>query len=657
MNIEKWDIETLIDACSSKPKGHKKLKIPKFQRRREWKSYQEDELIETMKSNQISIGVLQLYKLDFEKKMEIYLLVDGLHRVTTLSKYFKNPFSFGRTKKLIDNIANEIVQKYEKSYDKDELKKLCDKWFNEKNLESYQEFVVDKTYSDSDKSDYLEKIISKLSDKKDKDNMCKMFKTKTKVLRDSMDISKSIIPVILNVGDISILPILFKRINQNGTPLTPCDVLAAKWYASDKIEVKNKDIVECIKTYYSDMRSENNGMEIYNNDNDNNTMFTTYEYIIGLKRYLFDQFEDTFLEHITNKEFMFKLLSCCFFGNMSKKSIERIREKITEENLSELEKKLEWSIKFVADALDPIIIFKTGDKCKILIREVPIILGLITLSYKYKTQIEKNKDYYKKIFQMNLLNDKISETNFNTQIIKSILKNKKYLSRVHKEEFIGKFNGYISNGIKQRGKNDKITTLSQFVLMFVKNIKDNSEEYELGNIVLKKKINEFNKENKGKQLPLNFLGNLCLYGYSEEKRKPKETIVEYLNKQNISDNDIYENVLYMGENIDYDDIIQQQEITEKYYIQFLKVRSGKIRDIIINEYKKCFVDENNNEEEKNPNIDPDSNEGSDDESNEENESDGGSDNESDNEENEKQPVKIKINKDSNNRVILMKKND
>jgi hypothetical protein len=288
-------------------------------------------------------------------------------------------------------------------------------------------------------------------------------------------------------------------------------------------------------------------------------------------------------------------------------------------------------------------------------------LGLIALVVKCKTQIEKNKDYYKKLFQINLLNDKISETNFNAQIIKSILKNKKYLSRVHKEEFVGKFNGYVSNGMKQRGKNDKITCISQLILMFAKNIKYNDcEEYELGNIVLKKKISEFNKENKGKSLPLNFLGNLCLYNSEEEKRKTKETIVEYMNKNDVSDDDIYEKILYMGENIDYDDIIQQQEITEKYYMQFLKVRSNKIKEIIVNEYKKCLVTDEENEridadEESGEENNSESGDESSGESGEETETESDDETNSDSEPKMKQPVKIKINKKSNNRVILVKR--
>ena len=53
MDIEKWNIEDLVDACSLKPIGNKKIKIPTIQRRRAWTQNQESELIETLKLNKI----------------------------------------------------------------------------------------------------------------------------------------------------------------------------------------------------------------------------------------------------------------------------------------------------------------------------------------------------------------------------------------------------------------------------------------------------------------------------------------------------------------------------------------------------------------------------------------------------------------------------
>ena len=283
MDIQKWNIETLIDACSGSPEGNKKLIIPKFQRRREWKKEQEDELIETMKFNNISIGALQLFHLDNVKKMDKYLLVDGLHRCSTLTKYYNNPFLFGTTKTVIANIIKELQEKYGKTYSKSEIEKMCNTWFCVETLGEYNEFVTEKIFVE--KFDDLKDHVKGFVDKKDVDQIAKLLLAKTKELSKEVDISKTHIPVILNTGDMKYLAILFKRLNQNGTPLKPCDILAAKWYDSKKIEIKNVYIVEEIKNHYKELKSENNDMEIYIDDD--GKLFGAYEYIIGLKRYIF----------------------------------------------------------------------------------------------------------------------------------------------------------------------------------------------------------------------------------------------------------------------------------------------------------------------------------------------------------------------------------
>ena len=149
-------------------------------RRRESKESQEDELIETMRLNKISIGALQLYHLDTKGKIETYLLVDGLHRASTLKKYYDNPFLFGRTQNLINEIIEELAEKYKKSFDEEEIKNMCMKWFCKKSLGSYHEFVVDKIFDE--KYEDLKSIVRKSIDGKDRDPISKLILNKTREL-------------------------------------------------------------------------------------------------------------------------------------------------------------------------------------------------------------------------------------------------------------------------------------------------------------------------------------------------------------------------------------------------------------------------------------------------------------------------------------------
>jgi hypothetical protein len=556
----------------------------KFQRHRTWNHEQENQLIDTMKNNNLSIGALELYHIGNKNNKECYLLVDGLHRATTLTKFCMNLFDFKFTKSLINNIKNEINDKYKKSYDKENINNLCNKWFNYSILGSFNDFVVEKLFNEKHKE--LEKIIKSICDDKDVESISNMIMIKTRELAKHIDISKTFIPVILNVGGIDVLPLLFERINKGGTPLTGCDILAARWYNCNKIDIHNKEIIEHIKLHYDDLQEENNGMELFYDKKEK--LYTIYEYVIGLDRYLCDKYDNTFLHHISDKEFIFKLLACCLIGNITKKSIDQLKDKILEiDDLSEFENTLEYSINFVSNAIDDIILIGT----KTLVKEIPFFISLIALTYKNKNKIEKNESFYKNTYQLNLLNDKLSEVNFSTSIIRTIVNDKKYMSKVDKNEFIEKFKRFFTNSNKSIGKQDRMSNTSLLILNYITTFKcnDDDTEFEIGYIIPKKVLLSFNKVEKS-ILSINCIGNLCLYPSGEHKRGLKESINTYLSDQDISDTDASTKYLYLNNSIDYDDIIDRHELTNKYYNEFLKFRCSNMMNILLDIYSKYLKD-------------------------------------------------------------------
>lgn len=626
MNVDAWTLSDITDACSLKPEKKRKLQIPKFQRRRVWTPDKEDELIETLKSGNISIGVLQLWKIGAIGKLDNYLLVDGLHRTSTLTKYYNDPFTFGRSKKLITEIVKSIVDKYQ-TYKTEDIEICCAKWFNKEMLGTYEEFADSEDYTKKIKE--LKEFVQTVSDKKDKDSMAQFIMDKTKELAKNMNISKSIIPVILNTGTLDDLAILFKRINQNGTPLSLCDVLAAVWINS-KIKIKNKEIIECIADHYKDLKQENNNMDIYMINDDDKT-FTVYEYMIGLKRYLAKKYEDTFFGLIKDKEFIFKLVACCYYEDTGKKSIEKLNTTLVNEDLTELEQKLEWAIKFISKTFDKIVIF---DK-KLIVREVPIFLAMLSLVFGNKNKISKREDYYSDMFIVNILSDKLSDTNFNTKIIKLVVAEERYMKKIYKAEFIEKINRYITEGTKLFGKNDRAPSSTTKIILTVLNKIHNEPDIEVkfGNIIPKKTIVE--KDKKLTQ-PINCLGNVCLYNIGERDRKPTQTIVNYLNGNDVSDTDIEDTVTFMNGETKYDDILMKTSDFDKTkYHDFLKFRGKKIKELLLDAYKANMKDDSDDE------SDSDSND-SDSESESESNSDNNTvdDNVSDNSESEdEKPIK------------------
>lgn len=611
MEIDKWTLSDIIDACSHKPTKKRKMQIPKFQRRRVWTSEKEDELIDTLKSSNISIGVLQLWKIGTIDGLDNYLLVDGLHRTSTLTKYFDDPFSFGRSKQLICDIIKSVIDNYQ-TYKKEDIEACCFKWFNKDILGSYEDFVDSKEYAE--KGEDLREIIKVISDKKDKEPMAKFIMEKTKELAKNMNISNSVIPVILNAGNLDDLSILFKKINQNGTPLSLCDVLAAVWI-NTKIKIKNKDIVDCITDHYKELRQENNNMDIYM-INDDKT-YSAYEYMIGLKRYLLKKYENTFFGLIKDKEFVFKLVSCCYYEDIGKKSIEKLNTTLVGENLTELEQNLEWSINFISKTFDRIVIF---DK-KLIVREVPIYIAMLSLVFGNKEKISKKENYYSNVFIINMLNDKLSDTNFNTKIIKSVVTEKRYLNKIYKAEFIEKMNRFVSDGVKLFGKNDKSpTTTTKIILTTLNKTQDNLDvEVKLGNVITKKIIMDKNKKST---LPVNCIGNVCLYVKGEHDRKPTQTVLNYLNSEGISDEDIEETVMFLNGETKYDNILlKSSDFDKNKYIEFVKFRGKKIKELLLETFKNNMKDDADESESSDDSDDSDDSDNSDDESVESAESD------------------------------------
>lgn len=599
-----WNIDTLMDACSKNPDEKNKIEIPKFQRARAWTNIQENLLIDTMKSNHLSIGALQLFRIS-NKKMHTYLLADGLHRCTTLKNYYLNPFKFDRTGNLINNIKNELIAEYKKVYSKDVIDNLCNKWFKYDTLGSYKDFVIERTYNE--KSDDLKNMIKHYIDQKDRDDIYKFMKEQTKLLSEKINISKTNITIIVNVGTMSDMALLFERINTAGSTLSYSEILSAKWYTCDKIKVDNKEIKENIKKHYEKIKCENNDMDICEDDDktdvceDDKNMFRPYEYIIGLNSYLMNSVKNSIYTYVKDKEFIFKVLSYCFYGNSNKTLMNGLHEKITElddnDQLKDLEKNLEWSYRFVAKALNPITLCVTEDTNSLL-KEIPLIIALTALTYKNKTQIEKNKDYYTKTYQLNLLNNKISTSSFITKDISQMLTAKTYMKKVLLTEFKGKFDKFILDDIRIK-KEKGISPTGKVILLFMKNIYDDYDDaisYKFNKIVKDETFLSFQKHNDV-NLNKTSLGNWCMHKMYNVKRERNDTIDTYLEKCKIDIENVYSDILFLDfKSNDYDDIINRQEIAKKSYGDFIKARMNNMKNIIIKEYAKYFENDTSKSE-------------------------------------------------------------
>lgn len=638
VDVIKLSLDDLIDACSHNPSGNRKFIIPAIQRLSVWKSYQKDELIDTMKSGKISVGALQLFRCDKIGHYDTFLLVEGLHRTRTLIEYCQNPFNFTRTKNLIKNIINELNDKFSQTLEDQKLIELGNKWFCLEMLGNYQKFVIDKEFPE--KYNILNDLIKTYVENKNAKIEIKEFiKNKTKSLSSDLNISKGVIPIIINSGNIETdLPLLFKRINNNGTPLSATEILATIWYNAPKLQIKNPKIIEHINNHYAKMRKENNNMDIYKN---NNNLYSVYEYIIGLKEFLFEKYLNTFFGKIKDKNFISKLLACCFFGDITDASIEKIKDKIKSNELDQFENKLISSIDFVIDSINNIICIKTPrNPVKLLCIDNNLMIGLIALVFRNHKLIFQKKKYYQKLFQIRFINDNLSDIKYNSKSVSNIVTNQTYITPVYKNEFVEKLNRFISEQSDTKFVNDKLIVLTQILLNITKTIKWNdysenhSETITFEHIINASDLTQYSKD-KNIKLQINCLGNYYILDKQESRRKKSETLLSYFKNQGISDDDVNDKYLFMN---DLSTLYQvSDELTDKKYIKFIKTRSEYIKNIIVKEYDKYFksddelnddLDEELNDEldKKNKkNKDEDDNDDSNDDSDDEFKSISGSD--------------------------------
>jgi hypothetical protein len=147
-----------------------------------------------------------------------------------------------------------------------------------------------------------------------------------------------------------------------------------------------------------------------------------------------------------------------------------------------------------------------------------------------------------------------------------------------------------------------------------------NDSLEFGTIIARKELNDFNKDNK-EFLPVNAFGNIAVYDYSGVPKKPSESVVKYLRDQNVEEDIIYKNYIYVENAPGNDELVVRQLITKKNYLKFLRYRTKCIKDMIISNCGNSFesdnddenaddnveVEENNDEEENEENIEVEEN--------------------------------------------------
>lgn len=241
MNI-KYKIETFLFS-----KLKECILLPSFQRNVVWTEDKKREFIDSV-INGMPFGSLLLYR----ETPERYLLVDGLQRYTTLEEYSKNPANYIKIEQYFKKQIEEIISK---------LKNKTTANFIE--VRSTLIASIKSNFSFSRTTYEIVEMIQKSLPILEADTGCSLLLVSIcDEFRRNFDVSTLEIPLICYSGNFDDLPLIFERMNANGTQLSKYDIYAAKW-CNIQFEYHDLTILQIIDDKYLNM-SENSGIEIHN---------------------------------------------------------------------------------------------------------------------------------------------------------------------------------------------------------------------------------------------------------------------------------------------------------------------------------------------------------------------------------------------------------
>lgn len=271
------------------------IQIPKFQRSYVWKDSQIKKLIDSIYKG-FPIGSLLAYKTDQTRGGKpVIQLVDGLQRVTAISRYLEAPLKYAPIENFIENELTKLISEvlYNESTDSRTsfVNARIRAWFDTVTVLEYgpqYNFAKLATYlADGDQAKVQILLSMSSSDSLGE-------KLLGEVLRSVREITDYRVPVSIYNGPIENVPTIFERINSQGAQLTKYEIFAASW-SGTAAEVKNQDVVQAIAQKYAVLIKQGYEVEGFDEDAANETdEYNLYEYLFGLGKVLANKFPTLF---------------------------------------------------------------------------------------------------------------------------------------------------------------------------------------------------------------------------------------------------------------------------------------------------------------------------------------------------------------------------
>lgn len=592
---ESWTMKDLTDSLKNMHKDNKIIVVPMFQRGKRWKEDQENKFIDSLKKG-YPVGTMLFYK-RVQNNQEVYTLVDGLQRGNTIKKYMTNPtkyFSY-------TSIPIEVSDCVFGLLDLHGSEKVIKDKIRESIVKSIRKF---QSVDDIETYDVAKAIITEIATTNQNimDSMVNILKPFLKKYKESYEeISKSTIPVIVYSGDEDSLPVIFDRINSQGTPLTQYEIYAASWPLDKKFEITNDKITEKILKKYDSLADDEYSIQGY--DREELRLYKTvsaFEYLFGLGKHLNDDYK--FLYFDKNQEddeintMAFELVNACI--NDGREGIKTLYNEMLSIDVKLFEERLIESVNFVEKIIAPITKFKgnTRDNTSLLYSKFQI-LSMVACTFREKYDLSNmvvarktwntNRQILKKNMVQHFVYDIITNewSNGGTNKIYSVAKPNKYMKEIPKAAWESALNGWFEEenmrnekSKVQSTKNGDIVILNCIYLSTFTALDQLSiEKFDVEHIAPKEQMKELIEACKDEGLPISNIGNLCYLPQYVNRSKKKKNFYQdtkYLNKIDLSDvEDKYS--FTKKEDLEWMDMPYEKgdyEQLKESYMDFLKKR-------------------------------------------------------------------------------------
>lgn len=606
-NPELWKLKNIKEALEGEITingSKRKIVIPLFQRGKRWTKETKDMFIDSLTKG-YPIGSLLFYKTQVDN-VDVFTLIDGLQRGSSIKEYLSNPTKFFDISKISKEAREKLYGLIVVGGNAGVQKAKADEL-----LTTYIRSL--KTYDDYDLLNLYTLFLNEfpvLNGKTSEFGLAVRDEL-NRLKNDYNHLSEIQIPAVVYTGDESTLPEIFTRINKEGKPLSEYEIFAASW-PSAEFKIENEQIVEYVLKKYDMLNDTEFTLSGYNRDEKRiNKSVNAFEYAFGFSKYITNKYSSlafyTDIPDDVANQVGFQLINACF--NSSHNQIKDVHKIITRffSNISKLEEAIEDSIRFVDKCIEPILKFKGNNREKKKgFHSQFQIMSLISFAFRKKYNIQDdtlkiNEDWRAskqkleeniwKYYVFDIINKYWGEGG--TGKIHSANSENRYLTDLTSEQFGAAYDSYSAALLSRREiKNvsypsdiDYVILNTIYLNLFTAMDQLSLKRFDVEHIATKDQMKKFIKVTNGEGLPISHIANLCYLPEFENRSKGSKNFYQdtnYLSKAGTTIETIEEKYSFTSKpDLEFMDLEYQDgdfDILRLYYVdEFLANRNKIVR--------------------------------------------------------------------------------